>query len=279
MKLKRYFPFIVLFVLSCIVLVAFPAVNLLSLQRFKNITPNIRLILTQELGLIAVILLIAWIGVGVSSLLVRIQNPSVRRMASLGTVFGSFFLCVVLPILGLFLTYGIFSTHESWVQLPALPETPKAIAAGGHTVVVIETENGKFFSCNLSQTSQCWKPEDKPNGLIIQGADYARTEESTNKPNSSAPGKVIDTLGITYHMGPNTYETYYAILDDRSIWYLNQEQNTAFFMTGLAGMILVPISGIGVLFLLGMGLTSFLRWLAGRIWREQQSETISAPKE
>jgi hypothetical protein len=80
-------------------------------------------------------------------------------------------------------------------------------------------------------------------------------------------------------MGPNTYETYYAILDDRSIWYLNQEQNTAFFMTGLAGMILVPISGIGVLFLLGMGLTSFLRWLAGRIWREQQSETISAPKE
>jgi hypothetical protein len=39
----------------------------------------------------------------------------------------------------------------------------------------------------------------------------------------------------------------------------------------MAGMILVPISGIGLLFLLGMGLTSFLRWLAGRIWRETES--------
>jgi hypothetical protein len=271
MKLKRYFPFIVLFVLSCIVLVAFPAVSLLSLQHYKNITPNIRLILTQELGTIAVILLIAWIGVGVSTLLVRIQNPSVRRMVSLGTVLGSFFLCVVLPILGIFLTYGIFSTHESWTQLPAPPEAPKAIAAGGHTVVLIESESGKYFSCNLSQTSQCWQPEDKPNSPIIQGADYARTEESANKPKSPAPGKVISTLGITYHMGPNTYETYYAVLDDQSIWYLNQEQNTASFMTGLAGMILVPISGIGLLFLFGMGLTSFLRWLAGRIWRETES--------
>ena len=270
MKLKRYFPFIVLFVLSCIALVAFPAINLLSLQRFKNVTLNIRVILTQELGLIAVILLIAWIGVGVSSLLTRLQNPSTRRMVSLATILGSFFLCVGLPILGLFLTYGIFSTHESWVQLPAPPEAPKAIAAGGHTTIVIETESGKYFSCNLSQTSRCWQPEDKPNGPIIQEADYARTEESTNKPKSSAPGKTINTLGITYHMGPNTYETYYAILDDQSIWYLNQEQNTASFMTGLAGMFLVPISGIGVLFLLGMGLTSFLRWLAGRIWPETE---------
>jgi len=271
MKLKRNFPLIVLLLLSCILLAALPVADFLRSDYPNDLIQKIQVSLKQGLIAAGAILLFVWIGVGINALLARIKDASVRRWVSLATVLGSFLLCIVVPLLSLFFVYGIFSAGEGWQQLPAPPETSKAIAAGGHNIVVIETEAGNYFHCSLLQLQICWQPENKPNTRIIQSDDYTRTTESNNKPGGRAPGKIISLLGVDYQIGPDNTETYFAVLDNRTVWYVRREQGIAGFATGLMSIMILPVLFVGTMFLMGLGAASLLRWLAARIWKETET--------
>jgi len=271
MKLKQNFPFIVLFILSCILLAALPTVDFLQSAYPSDPSLKLKLAIRQALTFGGLSLLCVWMGAGTHALVARIQDASKRKMFSLVTTLGSFFLCILLPILGLALTYGIFSIGDGWQQLPDITEAPAEVVAAGDNIVVIRSETGNYYSCRLSAIDDCWQKQDKPDDPIIQSSDYTRTTENTDTPRGLSSKKIISIKGVTYSSGPQTTHTHYAVLSDGTVWYIKQDQTTAGMATGLLGMLSLPFMVFGVLFLIGIGLMSLLRWVAGRIWKEEIS--------
>lgn len=270
MKIKRRFPFLVLSVLSLIVFIAMPMANLFLLRSqesvLKTLDPSLqnRLLyksLISGLELAALVLACVWAGVGINSLLIRIKDASKRRLVTAGVVFGSFFLCVVLPVLSLILTYTVFAPKESWIPFPALPETPKTIAGGVYNKVVIETEDGNYFSCSPQQVSTCWQADEKPDPALVHPLD------GSDMPNVLPPGQIVYMIGVPSYPG-SISKIYYAILEDHTVWYLASQTGNTFFTTAILATVLTPILLGCLLMLLGMGLTSLLRWLAGSIWQQ-----------
>ena len=274
MKIKRWFPFLVLFVLSLIVSIAMPMANFFSLRSqgsiLKTLDPSLqnRLLygsLISGLEMAALVLACVWAGAGINSLLIRIKDASKRRLVTAGVVFGSFFLCVVLPILSLIFTYTVFAPRESWEPFPALPETPKAIAGGVYNKVVIETENGNYFSCSPQQVETCWQADDRPDPTLLHPL------EGSDIPNVLPPGRILYMIGVPSYPG-SISKIYYAILEDHTVWYLASQTGSTFFTTALLATVLTPVLLGSLLMLLGMGLTSLLRWLAGSIWQQDAVE-------
>ena len=271
-KIKRFFPFIVLFILSCLLLVALPAVQFFNTDYLQNTPERLKIALKQGIGFAVLILLFAWIGVGITSLLRLIKDGKVRKTASLVTYLGFLFFCVAMPILGVVFVYGVSYAGNSWQQLPTPPETPKVIASAGYYTVVIETEEGHYFYCDTSQLGLCWQPENKPDSLIIPASEYSGTvEQIEGKPIVPAPGRVVSLVGVDHQYGPNHTEIYYAILKNGSVWYLQLDQSSAGLLAGFSSLIAIPIVFVSSMLFIGMVLTAFLHWLAGRIWREQET--------
>lgn len=180
----------------------------------------------------------------------------------MGVVFGSLFLCVAMPILGLILTYIIFTPKETWIQLPLPPETAKSIAGGFPNWVLIETESGNYFSYNISNESQGWRTDKKPDATLLSEMDESAF------PKVEAPGNVISMSSSLSYPG-SLQHIYYVILEDHTIWYF-MERNDGAWAAGLLSVVAIPIILVCLLMLFGMGLTSLLRWLADRIWRRPQ---------
>jgi hypothetical protein len=269
MKIKRFIPLGILLGLSLLVLVATPAILYLTADYPKDPALKFSLNLRQGLSLAAFILIPVWIGAGVDALLARIKDNAKRKVTSLVFYLGSFFVCIALPILGIFLLYSLFSIEDGWQQLPTPPERPIAIAAAGQHSVMIETERGNYYYCVVND-DLCWRLEDKPSTLII-GNDY-RTETTGNMPHVAPPGQVVSMLGIAYSNGPRQSESHFAILDDGTVWYLHHEVNnyTGSFIAGLTSIIILPFVTASAILLSGAGINAFARWLASRIWREAQ---------
>jgi hypothetical protein len=93
-------------------------------------------------------------------------------------------------------------------------------------------------------------------------------------PQSAPPGKIVSMLGIAYRNGASSSESHYAILEDRTVWYLNREVNnyTGGFVAGLATIVIVPFVVGSAIFLAGAGISAFTRCLAGLLWREPKTE-------
>ncbi len=154
MKLKQHFPLLVLITLSAALMIVLPLIRFFALQpqqdALQQLEPSFQfrvffLGLTDALWKAVLILLCFWSGVGINRLLLRIQDSAKRKLAINGVIFGSLFLCVVLPILGLILTYTFLSPKESWVQLPDPPEAARTISGGIYNRIIIETEKGIIF--------------------------------------------------------------------------------------------------------------------------------------
>lgn len=268
MKLKQRFPFLALTALSVVMLVIFPLVNFFAPQFQREVFQQldrsfqmraILLALADGLGKAALILVCIWLGVGINNLILRIQDSAKRRLAMNGVVFGSLLLCVALPILGLIFTYTVLSPQESWQQIPTPPETAQSIAAGFFNRVIIETENGNYFSHNIPDNGQGWQEEENP--------DTAPPPEMDDSvfPNVEAPGTLISILGVPSYPG-STQKVYFAILEDHTVWYLPQA-GSALLATALLATLFVPILVGSLLILAGMGAIPLLNWLAARIWR------------
>ena len=271
MKLKQRFPYIVLSFLSLIVLVALPLIKFFKMQSqrtvLQGLPPSFQTrftfqIIADGLGSAALILICVWLGVGLNSLLLRIQDSSRRRRTTIGLVFGSLFLCVALPIFGLILTYTIFTPKEAWIQLPPPPETAKSIAGGSSNWVLIETENGNYFSYSISKESQAWKTDKKHDTTLLPEMDESAS------PKVEAPGNVISMSSFPSYPG-SLQNIYYIILEDHTIWYFMERDDGA-WAAGLLSVVAIPIILVCLLMLFGMGLASLLRWLADRIWRRPQ---------
>lgn len=273
MKHKRILPFLILVLLSLAILIVIPAVFFFSSEYPDDPLLRLGLSLKQSFGFVTFILLPLWLGAGLDALLSRIKDVSRRKLTSLVFYLGSFFVCIALPLVGIFLLYGTFATGQGWVQLPAPPETPIAIAAASNNSVVIETESGKYYYCIVNNSS-CWQPEKKPGGLLVGDGDNMNV--TGNVPSSAPPGRVVDILGIVYSNGSVQSESHFAILEGGGVWYLNREinNNSSPYVTGLAAVILVPFAGGSAIFLLGAGVASASRWLAGR--REKEPEKVPA---
>ena len=270
MKFKRFFPFIVLLLLSCVLLVILPAVNFFNSEFIQDSAERLQFSLTQGLKFSALILLFAWIGVGISSLLTLIKDGRFRKIISWMVYLGFLFFCIITPILGVVFVYGVSYAGSSWQKFPTPPETPKAIAAAGYSTVVIETEEGHYFYCDTSQLELCWQPENKPSSLIIP-VSYGSVEQIEGKPIVPAPGRVVSLVGVDHQDGPNHTEIYYAILKNGSIWYLQLDQSSAGLLAGLSSLIAIPIVFVSSMLFIGMVLAAFLHWLANRIWREKEA--------
>ncbi|MFN8435138.1 MAG: hypothetical protein U0V18_14030 [Anaerolineales bacterium] len=270
MKFKRFFPFIILSILSCFLLVILPAVNFFNYELIQDTAERLQLSLSQGLKFAALILLFAWIGVGIGSLLTLIKDGRFRKIISWVVYLGFLFFCVITPILGVVFVYGVSYAGSSWQKFPTPPEIPKTIAAAGYSTVVIETEEGHYFYCNTSQLELCWQPENKPDTLIIP-ISYGSVEQIEGKPIVPAPGRTVSLVGVDYQDGPNHTEMYYAILKNGSVWYLQLDQSSAGLLAGLSSLVAIPIVFVSSMLFIGMVLVAFLRWLAGRIWREKET--------
>lgn len=269
MSIKKRFPLLVLAAVSVTLLVIMPLVNFFALQSQKDVLEQLErsfqlrailLGLSDGLWKAALILACVWLGVGINILLLRIQDSAKRKLAMNGVVFGSLFLCVVLPILGLILTYTFSSPKESWVQLPDPPEAARSIAGGIYNRIIIETEHGNYFSHTIPDDGLGWLADEKPDSPILPEMD------GSVSPDIQAPGTVISIAGAPSYPG-STQKVYFAVLEDRSIWYL-PSTGGAFFATALLATMLIPILVGSLLMLSGMWAMSLLSGLAGRIWHE-----------
>lgn len=276
MSRKQRFPYLVLAILSLILLVAIPAGNLVSLRSqtdvLQQLGPSFQLrtilqILLGGLGKAALLLVCIWLGAGIDHLLFRIKDSPKRRLATLGFIFGSLFLCVVLPVISLVFTYAALSPKDGWEQLPAPPETAVTIAGGIYNLVIIETENENYYSHVVPDTGQGWQTDKKPDASFLPETDQV------DSPGIQAPGTFISLVGVPSYPG-STQKIYYGILEDHTIWYLASKTGNAVITTALLTAVLFPVLIGGLIMLLGMGAMSLLRWLAGRIWRAPETITV-----
>lgn len=273
MKLKQRFPYLALIVLSMTLLVIMPLVNFFTLRSQKEIFGQLdqslqlrSILLGVSGGLWKAVLILAciWLGVGINDLLLRIKDIAKRKMATNGLIFGSLFLCVALPILGLILTYAVLTPKAGWKQLPTPPETAKSIAGGVYNRIIIETVNGNYFSHNIPAEGLDWQAAEKPNPSQLPEMDESAS------PGIQAPGSVINIAGVPSYPG-STQKIYYVILEDHTIWYLDSQANNAFFVTALLATVFIPILTGSLLTLSGMAAIPLLERLAGRIWLEHDS--------
>ncbi|MCL4271219.1 MAG: hypothetical protein KJZ72_16805 [Anaerolineales bacterium] len=266
MKIRRFIPLLVLVLLSCLILVAAPAVLYASSEYPKDAAQKFEMTLRQGLGIAAIVIPLIWLGAGVDALLSRIADKAKRRFASLVVYIGAFVLFIALPTVMLLAIYGIFSEQDGWQQLPAPPEAPVAVASGGRDSLIVETVDGNYYSCWALDLSTCWQPVDQPESLIMEAPDVY-LEQSSNAPPVNPPGEVLSLIGVAYNQSGMKLESHYAVLEDGTVWYLNRETNnyTASFITMLASLLAIPgMIGSGLAFA-GAGIHAFTKWMLERI--------------
>jgi hypothetical protein len=269
MNFKKHFASLVLIVFSIILLVMCALSNVAALQPQRDafqqlgVSFQIRAILLAlagGLGRAALILACVWLGVGINRWLLRIKDSAKRKLAMNGIVFASLLLCVGLPALGLILTYTAFSPQHGWEQLPAPPETAELIAGGVFNRVIIETDAGNYFSHNIPNDGQGWQTDEKPDASLLPEVG------ASDSPSVETPRSSISMVGVPSYPG-STQKVYFAVLEDRTVWYLSATDG-AFLATALLATVLLPILIGSLLILSGMGAAFLLNWLARRIYGE-----------
>lgn len=274
MKLKQHPPVIILAALSAIFLVLYPLLNLFILRSHVEIfqqlgtsfqTKTVLLTVASGLGKAALILICIWLGVGVNALLMRIKDSAKRKRITIGFVFASTLLCVVLPVLGLVFTYSSLSPKQSWKQLPAPPETAMGIAGGIYNLVIIETENQTYYSHTVPDAGESWQVEEQPSASMLPDMD------GVISPSIQPPGAFISMIGVPTYPG-STQKIYYVLLEDHTVWYLDSQTGGAFFATAILATLFIPIMLGSLLMLFGMGAMPLLGWLTGLLWRESKIE-------
>lgn len=274
MKLKQRPPVIILAALSAIFLVLYPLLSLFILRSHVEIfqqlgtsfqTKTVLLTVASGLGKAALILICVWLGVGVNALLMRIKDSAKRKRITIGFVFASTLLCVVLPALGLVFTYSSLSPKQSWQQLPAPPETAMGIAGGSYNLIIIETANQTYYSHSVPDDGESWQVEEQPSASMLPDMD------GVISPSIQPPGAFISMIGVPTYPG-STQKIYYVLLEDHTVWYLDSQTGGAFFATAILATLFIPIMLGSLLMLFGMGAMSLLGWLTGLLWRESKIE-------
>lgn len=261
MNIKRFLPLIVLLLVSVAVfLCALGVIYILSVDA-KTPAEKIQSMLTLGIPSGIALLVLLWFGAGMDQVLARLKQRSTRISVSLLTyIVVPIFLCIGLPALAGFTIYTIFNTSKGWQQFPMPPEPAVEIISANGTSVVIRTGSGSQLYCTVG-SSNCWNPVADIDPLFLGSG----TETST-PPSSDPPDGTTSLLGIsTTNMGVEE-RAYYAVVDDGSVWYLQQNNNTyeAGFLSGLFLTIaLIPaIAGLLVIYL-GAGISALARRLAG----------------
>ena len=260
--MKRFLPLISLILVSLFVSIcALGVIYVLSVDA-HTVEEKIQSMLTLGVPSALALIVLLWFGAGMDFVLSRLKQRSTRVTVSLFTyIFVPIVLCIGLPALAATLIYGVFMAPKGWKQLPAPPEPAVQAVAGTAGSVTIRTDAGAYYFCSVNQPTTCWEPADEPESGII-----AHANETDTPPNFEPPDGTINLLGIAYtDMGENAF-SYYAILQDGSVWYLLQDANRyeAGFASGLfLTLAIIPaIAGLMIIYL-GAGISAFARWMAG----------------
>lgn len=260
MNNKRFLPLIVLAVVSSFVfLCALGLVYILSVDA-KTPAEKVQSMLTLGIPSGIALIVLLWFGAGMDHILARLKNRSTRVGVSLVTyIVVPLVLCVGLPALIGAIIYGVFNAPKGWQQFPVPPDPTAEIVSANGTSVVIRTESGSQLYAVIGSSD--WKPVDEIDPLFLGSS----TETST-PPSFDPPDGAVEVLGIaSQNMGVEE-RTYYALVEDGSVWYLQQNNNTyeAGFASGLFLTIaIIPaIFGLIVIYI-GAGVNALARRMAG----------------
>jgi hypothetical protein len=255
--MKRFLPLIVLGVVSLFVFAcALGVVYVLSVDA-KTADEKVQSMLTLGLPSAAVLIVLLWFGAGMDQLLARLKAGT--GAALVVYLFAPIVLCIGLPALVAFLIYGSFTVPKGWQPFPAPPEPAVEIVSANGTSLIIRTESGSQLYCVIGSSG--WEPVAEIDPLFLGSG----TETST-PPSFDPPDGTVSLLGIsTQNMGVEE-RTYFAVVEDGSVWYLQQDNNTyeAGFASGLFLTIaIIPaIFGLVVVYL-GAGISALTRRMAG----------------
>jgi len=256
MNFKRFISLIVLIVVSLFVsLCALGAIYVLSVDAITR-QEKIQSMLRLGLPSAAVLIVLLWFGAGMDHILARLK---VGTGASLVVyLFAPLVLCIGLPALAAFLIYGSFTAPRGWRQLPASPVPAVEIVSANGTSVVVRTESDSQLYCVIGCPD--WEPVDEIDPLFLSSG----TEIST-PPSFEPPDGAVDVLGISsINMGVEE-RTYFAIVEDGSVWYLQVNNNSyeGGFASGLfLTLAIIPaIFGLVVVYL-GAGISALSRRIA-----------------
>lgn len=209
-------------------------------------------------GLALIVLM--WFGAGMDFVLSRLKNKSTRVGVSLLTyIVVPLVLCVGLPALIGLGIYTVFNAPQGWKQLPSPPEPAVEIVSANGTSVVVRTDSDAQLYCVIGCSD--WDPVDEVDPLFVNSG----TETST-PPSFDPPDGAVEVVGIaSMDMGVEE-RTYFAVVDDGSVWYLQQNNNQyeAGFASGLFLTIaIIPaIFGLIVIYV-GAGISALARRMAG----------------
>jgi len=258
MNTKRFIPLIVLLLVSFLVFAcALGVVYVLSVDA-QTADEKMQSMLTLGLPSAAALLVLLWFGAGMDQVLSRLKQRSTRIGVSLVTyIFVSIVLCVGLPALTAFIIYGAMNAPQGWQPFPAPPEPAVGIVSANGTSVVIRTESGLQLYCVIGCSD--WSPVTEIDPLFINSGT-----ETSMPPSFDPPDHTVHLLGIaTQNMGVEE-RSYFAVVDDGSVWYLQQDNNRyeAGFASGLfLSIALIPaIFGLIVIYL-GAGISALTRWM------------------
>jgi hypothetical protein len=224
MNIKRRLPVVVLAVLSVVVLLGAVLIVWMLSADAKTNAERFRSSLTLGIPLGLLVIISAWLGGGLDHLLMRIQKPSTRRLASVAVyllVPPAFY--VGLPALLIVALSAIFYVPKGWQELPAPPVRPMEVAAAGQSSVYIRAAGGKYYYCRVVTPNNCWQSAHQPDQRIIPNS-AGTLAEYLKPPSTTAPGEVTSLISVEYNQKGTKMRAYYAVLKDGSTWYL--EENT-----------------------------------------------------
>ena len=247
-----------MFVFAC----ALGAVWVLSVDA-KTMDEKIQASLSLGSPSALVLIVLLWFGAGMDHALARLKQRSTRISVSLLTyIVVPIVLCIGLPALAAVVIYVSFNAPKGWQQLPAPPDPAVMVAGAGELSVTIRTDSEDYFYCAIRSPSTCWDSTSAPEQRMT-----GRGTETSTSPTPAPPKGAIDTLGLSYMDMGVEGRTYYAVLEDGSVWYLKQDDNKyeAGFASGLfLTLAVIPaIAGLFVIYL-GVGVSALARSIANR---------------
>ena len=257
--MKRHLPLFSLIIVSALVcLCALGVVFVLSVDAI-TVEEKIQAMLTLGLPSALALVVLLWFGAGMDQFLSRLKNKSTRVGVSLLTyILVPIMLCIGLPALAALVIYGVFNAPKGWQQLPAPPQPAEEVAAAGEVSVTVRTVPGDYYFCGVSAPSECWQATDEPEQKLS-----GRGTETDILPSFEPPGEAVSLLGLSYSDTGAESRSYYAVLRDGSVWYLQQNNNT--YESGFASGLFLTITLLPALFgliviYLGAGVSALARW-------------------
>ena len=257
--MKRFLPLIVLILVSLFVFAcALGVVYVLSVDA-HTADEKMQSLLTLGVPSGIALIVLMWFGAGMDTMLSRLKNRSTRVGVSLLTyIVVPLVLCVGLPALLGMGIFAAFNAPQGWKQFPAPRQPAREIVSANGTSLVIRTESDAQLYCVIGCSE--WQPVAEVDPLFINNGTETDTPPSFDPPNGA-----VEVRGVsTQNMGVEE-RTYFAVLDDGSVWYLQQNNNQyeAGFASGLfLTLAIIPaIFGLIVIYI-GAGVSALARRIA-----------------